>query len=110
MAKSSSGSKSQAIRDYLSAHRGAGPKEVVEKLGEQGVKVSTQLVSVVKSKMKSRGKKRRVVRKPQQATPAASSSSNGLSIGDLVETKKLVDQLGGVKQARAALDALERLR
>jgi hypothetical protein len=37
-------------------------------------------------------------------------NSAALSIDDLVEAKKLVDQLGGIAEAKNALDALEKLR
>jgi hypothetical protein len=42
------GERSAAIRDYLKAHPGAGPKVVVEALAEEGVVVSKNLVSSIK--------------------------------------------------------------
>lgn len=112
MAKTAGVNKSKAIREYLTTKPGAGPREVCESLAAKGIEVSQQLVSQVKARMGAKKKrKKRVVKKPQQASPAGvSPSSQGLRLADLVETKKLVDQLGGAKQVRAALDALERLR
>lgn len=44
--------KSAAIREYLSAHQGAKPKEVVAALKERGIDVSPNVVSIVKAKVK----------------------------------------------------------
>lgn len=42
--------KSQAIRDYLTAHVGAKPKEVVDALAAQQIVVSPNMVSMIKAK------------------------------------------------------------
>ncbi|MEX0718567.1 MAG: hypothetical protein WD066_18385, partial [Planctomycetaceae bacterium] len=75
-----------------------------------GLSIPTPRPWRTRMEAKKKGRKK-VVKRPQQgSTTAAASSSKGLNIGDLVATKKLIDQLGGAKQVRAALDALERLR
>ena len=69
--------------------------------------MKAQTVSVVKSAMK-KGKKKK-------AAPAAAPETapvvpkDAVSVGLLVKAKKLVEELGGVKEAKAALNALAQL-
>lgn len=46
------GSKSDAIREYMAAHKGAMPKEIVAALKAQGIVVSPNLVSILRAKQK----------------------------------------------------------
>lgn len=94
------GSKSQAIRDYLTANKKAKASEVVSALAEQGVTVSAAAVYNLKAR-KSMGKKRSKARAGGQAVT--------LSITHLLAAKKLVDEVGGVAQAKEAIDALAKL-
>ena len=48
--------KTQAVREYLQAHRKAKTSEVVKALGEQGIRVSATYVSSIKGKRKRRRK------------------------------------------------------
>lgn len=48
------GSKTQAIRDYMAANKDAMPKEIVAALKKTGVTVSPNLVSIIRSKMKTK--------------------------------------------------------
>ena len=48
MAKKPAVSKTQAIRDYLNVHPGAGCREVVAALDKQGIKVTLGHVATVK--------------------------------------------------------------
>lgn len=57
--------KSAAIRDYLSAHKGAMPKETSAALKAKGIDVSPQMVSLIKAKWK--------VKKAQQRAKAATA-------------------------------------
>ena len=104
--------KSQAIRDYLSAQPEATPNEIVAGLKQQGITVSPGLASNVKytsgrASRKVRGRRGRRVGRPAGRTRG---SNGALSASDLIEAKKLADQLGGIEQARRALEALEELR
>ena len=56
------GSKSRAVRQYLSQHPDAGPNEIVSALKEKGITITVGLASNVKSVSKKR-KKVRVVSK-----------------------------------------------
>ena len=102
--KTTSGTKSAAIRNYKTANPSAKPKEIAEALSKSGEKVTSAFVSTVLSNDRRRGKKRkgRVGRKPGR--PAAASGFDSL-----VQAKKLADQLGGVAKAQAALDALAKI-
>lgn len=100
------GSKSQAIRDYIAANPNAGPTEIYNALTKQGVAVSKGLVAVVKYKKPSGAKKAAKQRgRPRKSQPLTS----GLSATDLIAAKQLADSLGGVQQAREALELLEKL-
>ena len=103
--KARRGAKSQAIRDYLAANQDAGPSAVVAALKEQGLVVSTQMVSGIKAKM-GLGKKRR--RRKGVRTTASVNGADRLSMEDLLRAKKLVDEIGA-ERAKEALDALASL-
>lgn len=44
--------KTKAIREALGKTRELGPKEIAEQLNKQGVKVTAQYVSMIKSKLR----------------------------------------------------------
>jgi hypothetical protein len=98
--KSEHGSKSQAIREYLSANKKAKAGEVVEALAAKGITVSAAAVYNLKAR-KSMGKKRSQARASGQAVT--------LSITHLLAAKKLVDEVGGIAEAQEAITALGKL-
>jgi hypothetical protein len=107
--------KSQAVRDYLDKNPDAGPKQVVEGLAAQGINVSRALVGIVKyrSGPKRKATRKRKVRRRRVTRAVAapkSTRANHLTADDLFEAKKLVDSLGGIDEARRALEALQQLR
>lgn len=105
MARRASGvNKSKAIRDYKEKNAGAGPKAVVEGLAAEGIKVTPQFVSTVLSNAKRKSGKRRG-RPPGRR---AATVANG-SLKQLLQAKRLAEQMGGVSAARQALDVLARL-
>jgi hypothetical protein len=97
MARAKRGRKSQAIREYLSENPTAMPAEVVAALGKRRIKVSSQMVSTLKNKIAS-GKGR-----------AARAPNGMVSIGDLIEAKKLAQKLGSLEKVRSAIAALAKL-
>jgi len=103
--------KSAAIRDYKSKHADAGPKEIAAALVGDGVKVTAGFVSTVLSNDKRRGRKGRRKPGPKPGRPSAGRAKGqaGDALSKLVLAKKLSDQLGGVEQARAALNALAQI-
>jgi hypothetical protein len=97
--------KSQAIRAYLKAHRGAKPLAVVEALKAQGIDVSAQTVSTVKFNMKQKkGKGRK-----RAAGAEAPANGETISLSALLEAKKLVNKVGSLEKVKTALKALDSL-
>lgn len=98
--------KSLEIRNYKTANPSASPKEIAEALTKTGLSVSPQFVSTVLSNAKKKGAKvGKRGRKPGR--PAAASKTGDLQ--QLIQAKKLVDELGGIDAARAAVNALAQL-
>jgi hypothetical protein len=102
------GTKTQAIKDALKANRGKAPKDIAELLRAQGLDVSNAAVSMVKFQMKGKKKKAKAAPAPEaEATRAL--PKDAVSIALLQKAKKLAAQLGGIKQAKTAIDALAQL-
>lgn len=103
--KSTSGTKSAAIRNYKTNNPTAKPKAIAEALSKPGNEVSAAFVSTVLSNER-RGKKRKGG-KGGRGGRKAGGAMGGLE--SLVQAKKLADQVGGVDKAKAALDALAKI-
>jgi hypothetical protein len=102
--------KTAAIKAALKANAKSTPKEISEMLQAQGLDVSPGYVSTIKTNMKAKNKKA----KKAAAAPASEAAGpvvpkDAVSVGLLVKAKKLVQELGGVKEARTALNALAQL-
>lgn len=122
MAKKASESvnKSQMIRDYMKENPQAKPLEVATAMQEQGFQVTAQFVSTVKSNAKKstktgrRGRPAGSTKKPAaKATGGAKAAtkvkSSEVTLDSLLNAKKLVQEMGGIEQARSALTVLEQL-
>ncbi|EMI45797.1 MULTISPECIES: hypothetical protein [Pirellulaceae] len=120
--KSDGVNKSQAIRDYYAANPKAKPMEVAEAMKAQGIDVTAQFVSTVKSNSKkskttsTRGRassrkavSKKAVKKATRRGPRASKATSEVSLDSLLNAKKLVEEMGGVEGARNALSVLEQL-
>lgn len=111
MAKKAKGgpNKSLEIRNYKTANPTASPKEIAEALGKQGVSVSAQFVSTVLSNARKKGGKvgKRGPKPGRKAAMAA--AGGGGSYENLIKAKKLIEQMGGVEQARSAINALAQI-
>ena len=103
------GAKTLAIRQALSDNPGKPLKEVSAMLKEQGFDASAAYISKIKSKMQGKRKKRKkaAASAPEALGPAV--PKDAVSLGLLQKAKKLAAQLGGVKEAKAAIDALTQL-
>src|SRR5687768_11132505 len=110
--------KSEAIREYLKQNSNAAPKDVAAALQAQGVKVSSQLVSNVKTTLGKRAKGRRAARRVVGRRGAARRGARragrvgvgAISVQNLMDAKRVIEQVGSVEAVRKALDALESLR
>lgn len=115
--------KTQLVRDILKKDPNASPVAVAKKLEAHGVKAN--YVSKIKyelAKVAAAGKpttkkapaKKPAVAKKQAAKPVskkkpATTSSERVSLADLIKAKKLAAELGGVDKAKAMLDAVSKL-
>jgi hypothetical protein len=99
VAKKRRNSKSQAVRDYLKANPTAGNKEVAEGLAAAGIKVTTNLVATVKTKIT----KRREVAKTVV-------SQRGMGIPEIKAGLALLKVCGSVAAAKEALAAAEDIK
>jgi hypothetical protein len=105
MAPASDLSKAELIRQVARSEGGKmRPRDVVAKLAEQGVSVSSAQVSTVLSSMGAK-RKRRGGRRPAAVETVAST----LTLESLIAAKKLADHLGSVEVAKQAVDALAKL-
>jgi len=102
------GAKTAAIKAALKANPTKTMKEIAELLKEQGFETTANYIGGVKSAMKAK-------KKAKKAAPAAAPEAgpalpkDAVSVGLLVKAKKLVKELGGVKEAKTALNALAQL-
>lgn len=108
--------KAQAIRDALAVDPNAMPKDLAEKLSAEGWTVSSNEVSQMKYQLKAVKKKpgKKAVSKAAKDAPAVAASTAAVpadmvSVAALQKAKKLVQELGGVKEAKQALAALGQL-
>lgn len=111
------GSKTAAIKAALAAHPDKMPKELAEVMQADGWNISPQSISVVKSKLKAKPKRKA---RPRAATTAAAptakktlstppKAADAISFDSLKKAKDLAAQLGGIKEAKAAVAALSEL-
>jgi hypothetical protein len=109
MAKKKTANKSQAIRDYLATNPKAAATEIVAALAKMGIKVSPGLASNVKFTSQSKRKKKAGEKTVVKRRRPGKRSATELSLDDLLAAKQLANQLGGIGEARQALDTLEKL-
>lgn len=125
-------SKSDLIRSTSAENPTAGPTEVARMIQTaHSIKVSPAMVSTVLSQDRTRGGKPAKRGRPPKSesgsngkSASASSSSassasklgrkpaaqaGGVTIETLLRIKKLADELGGVNEAKKALDALSQI-
>ena len=101
-------SKAEQIRQVAQSMGGlVRPRDVIAKLAEQGVAVSSAQVSTVLRGMGM--KRRRRGRRPAAAAAVVESMASTLTLDSLLAAKRLVTQLGSVEAAKTAVDALAKL-
>ena len=107
-AKPVRGAKTKAIKAALKAHKEKSPKEIAEIVSASGIPTTAGQVSNVKSILAA---KRKAKAAPAPAGEAATAvvPKDAVSLGLLQKAKKLAAQLGGIKEAKAAIDALSQL-
>ena len=112
-------SKADAIRDALSRLGAkARPRDVIADLADKGVTVTSPQVSSLMKKLGMKRRRRRGGRTSGNGAATGMSTgakrgprpSSGLTANDLLDAKKLANQLGGVEKLKRALDVLEQLK
>jgi uncharacterized protein YneF (UPF0154 family) len=89
-------SKADAIRDMFGTMgRTARPRDVIAALKARGVVVTSAQVSMLRRKL------------PRSGSPGKSTAA--VSLDQLLAAKHLAERLGGINNARQALDSLARL-
>jgi hypothetical protein len=104
-------SNSELIRRFIAKHPRAMPKEIGLGLREEGIVVSSGLISNVKYGSRNKKGRRRAAPIPAARSAARKTlSTTSVTIDHLLEVKRLADSLGGVSQIRMALDTLDQLQ
>jgi hypothetical protein len=102
------GEKTKAIKAALKAHKDKPPKEIAELLTASGMPTTAGQVSNIKSLLSAKKKAKKAAASPEPE-PGPVVPKDAVSVGLLVKAKKLVKELGGVTEAKAALNALAQL-
>lgn len=104
MAKSSNGkiNRSQEIRDVLTENAHAKPSEVVAELAKKGIKVSSGLVYLIKSKANQ--KKRR--KKREAAVEVSKTMGTGDPVKLILKVRGLAQEAGGIRYLKQLVDVL----
>jgi hypothetical protein len=109
-AKTNGITRSQSIRDYLTANPTSTAKEVVVALGKTGVKVNEGLVYAVKGGMKERKRRKARVVKAAKAASSSASSNGQASKADaltmILEVRALATKAGGFDNLKGLVNAL----
>jgi hypothetical protein len=107
-AKPARGAKTKAIKAALKVHKDKTPKEIAEILTAEGLPTTASQVSNVKFLM---GNKRKAKAEPtaEVAAEAPAVPKDAVSVALMQRAKKLAAQLGGIKEAKQAIDALSQL-
>ena len=106
-AKPVRGAKTAAIKQALKTHKNNSPKEIAELLTASGLPTTAGQVSNIKSLLAKKRKAKAAPAAEEAAGPVV--AKDAVSVALLVKAKKLVQELGGVKEARTALNALAQL-
>ncbi len=107
--------KSSVIRELKAANPDMGPKEIAAKIFEMhAVTVSPGTVSTVLSTDKRRNGKVGKPGRPKGSKSAGKTAGSGAGnyesvVESLMKVRQLVTEMGGISQARRALDAVESL-
>ena len=96
--------KSEAVRDFMNSNPDAKPKEIAEALSKKGIKVTPQAVSTIKFN----AAKKSAPKAGRRGRPAAAKNGT-VKVDSLLKAKQFAEQLGGVDQAKQALDVLAKL-
>ncbi len=107
MAKKKSGtSRSQSIRDHLTANPSDTPTQIVAALAKQGINVSPALAGNVKYTKRTTGKQKGAKRTVKRKLPGAQT----VDLAALQAAAKFVAQVGDADTAVAAVKQVQSLQ
>ena len=95
--------KTKLIKEAISAAPEAKPKEIAATLNKYGI--TATYVSNVKGKLNTKPKKRR-----RKVSPSKSVGRPAATTDTLDAAIKFVEQCGGLKAAKAAIEKIERIK
>jgi hypothetical protein len=104
-------SRAEMIRQTAKAMGGkVRPRDIIAALKEKGVSVSHTLVSKTLAAAGFHRRRRR--RKPGAGANARQAASGGgpLDLGALIAAKTLIEKVGGIENAQAAISVLKKLQ
>jgi hypothetical protein len=110
-AKAEQPSRAEMIRQTAKAlGKRARPRDIIATLKEKGVTVSSTLVSKTLAAAGVRRRRRR--RKSGSGADArqATSAGGSLDLGALLAAKALIEKVGGIENAQAAISTLKKLQ
>jgi threonine aldolase len=114
MAKKQKANKTQAVRDYLKTHPKAMSGEIATELNKQGIKVTPNYVSNIKTKLKKSRKPRKAAKQTQIVDTVEVATEKPVKNGTLtLDQVKKVSQLmkthGGFPRVVEVLDVVRDL-
>jgi len=105
MAKKSAVNKSQAIRDALAANPDKTPSEIADLLKADGISISAQYVSTIKSNAKIKAKRPVMGRRGRPVR----SVGAGAGMTTMEAALGLIKAAGGLEQAKNVLSTIEQI-
>ncbi|OAI57274.1 hypothetical protein AYO47_08200 [Planctomyces sp. SCGC AG-212-M04] len=105
MAKKAAVNKSQAIRDALAANPSKSPSEIAEMLKSDGISITAQYVSTIKSNAKIKTRRRVIARRGRP--PRGGRGGDGMNTMDAALA--LIKSAGGLEQAKNVLSTIEQI-
>ena len=110
-AKSEQPSRAEMIRQTAQTlGRRVRPRDIIATLKDKGVTVSSALVSKTLAAAGFRRRRRRRRAGTGANARRASSAGGSLNLDALIAAKALIEKVGGVENAQAALSALKKLQ
>jgi arginine repressor len=114
MAKKQKANKTQAVRDYLKTHPKAMSGEIATELNKQGIKVTPNYVSNIKTKLKKSRKPRKAAKQTQIVDTVEVATEkpvkNGtLTLDQVKKVSQLMKTLGGFPRVVEVLDVVRDL-
>ena len=107
--KTQRGEKTAAVSEYLDAHPGAGPKEIVEALAKQHIKITTAHVSNIKGKLNKGGTAKKAAKKPAAVVEKPVKNGDTITLEQVKKVAHTIQTLGGYQRVIEVLAVIKDL-